>query len=86
MSSSAVRVSKLEKGRRASAVEAAIAETLFEQKDGIVNGMIREYRGRTVTHDYLMGAVGELTALENLRQALESAQRQAAAAGEEEFK
>ena len=78
-------INKIERGRAASVALDMVTEFLSEQRTSIIAKLISNYRGSSLTHDQIMGAVGELTALSNLESDLSSAQRQGYTASEMEF-
>lgn len=79
------RRASIQEGQRAAAVEAAIGEMVATQVDNIIARIIQTYRGGNATDRFLLGAAGELAALDKLMSTLDSAQRKASAAAEQEY-
>ena len=76
---------KMGEGQRAAAVMSAIDEVLAEQIHNKTVLLISHYRGGVINHDYILGAIAEISALDSLRSTLESRYRQGISAAQREL-
>lgn len=82
--SSADRLEKIEEGQRAGVIQDALIPYVTERKGRLLGKLISMYRGGQTGHDQVVGVMGELTALDDLIQELESKRRQGFIAQEKE--
>lgn len=74
----------IERGRQAVLIESVTGEFIASQEARLVTDLVRQYRGGTLSHDKMVGAVGGITALRDLVTELESEQRRATTAFQQE--
>lgn len=74
----------MEIGRRATAAAGVVGNYIREQHGRIIESMVRSYKASTLTHDKLIGQVGELSALADLISNITSDQRRGNTAAERE--
>lgn len=54
---------KIERASKAKLIRSELQERIFAQREIVIEGALREYRGGTLTTERLWGIVGELSAL-----------------------
>jgi hypothetical protein len=72
-------------GAQATVVAGAIYHSVNEQIELTVAQMVTHYRNGTLTHDLLVGKVGEIYALQTLMTNLENKQNRASLAAQKEY-
>lgn len=79
------RIAAIEEAKIASVAAAYLLAPVNRASEDIVQRMMKAYRSREMDHDFLVGCVGELTALSDLMKKLENATLQGEIAAEKEF-
>lgn len=69
-------IERMERGKQAAVVSGAIEEVLQDYEAVTLGHMKSLYRSGKTDHDLLVGKLGELVAMDNLRAELENRQRQ----------
>lgn len=69
-------IDRMERGKQATVVSAAIEEVLQDYEQSTLTMLRALYRSGKTDHDVLVGKLGELVAMDNLRSELETRQRQ----------
>lgn len=73
-------------GKHAAATLAFLQAPILELREQTITHLINSYRAGKTEHDRLVGAVAELTALDNIIRRMENLQRQGEISAEMEFK
>ena len=76
---------KIQKGMAATAVKTALQDTLYEQEQAIIHRMKSMYRSQELDPNRMISQVAQLCAIEDIRTALESQERQGYIAANKEF-
>lgn len=76
---------KIERAGRARLMRRELSDLVIEHRDRLVQRLIREYRGRTLTNDLLWGNVGALSTLDEVLEDIERDIHQGEVAAQEEF-
>ncbi len=79
------RLAKIDRGVEAGAAEAVIGPYIREAVENKLQLLIGSYRGKTLEHDEMVGAIAEISALRMLLSTIQSDQRQAERAAQEEY-
>lgn len=74
----------IEEGRQAVMAAGAIREEVNKQIEQTLASMIAHYRMGTISHDYLVGRLGEINGLQTLMSNLENKAQRGAVAMERE--
>lgn len=82
---SATNEAAIEEGQRAGVIQDAMLPYVQQAKAELVARLVAMYRSGDTAHDRVVGAMGELTALDNLIQELEYKRRQGFVAQEKEY-
>lgn len=62
----------IQKGHQAQTTLSQIADKLLDREEIVINNLIREYDGKTLSQLTMIGGIGELRALRGLQQDLHS--------------
>ena len=76
----------IEEGKLAAAAIAYLGAPVWEARENLVNHLIHMYRSGETSHDRLVGAIAELSALDRLMRNLGTVQRRGEVAAAKEFK
>lgn len=82
------RLEQIERGKTSSLIAAETEQRILEQQNDTIVKLMQFYRGmgdKGISHDVLVGLVGELVALDTFRNKLEYEQRQAETASRKEY-
>jgi hypothetical protein len=78
-------INKMERGREAAAIDALVKPYVQIRIDNITDQLVGFYRGGIMSHDIMVGKIGEITALLDMLSSLETMQRQGDAAAQQEM-
>lgn len=67
-----IREKKVEEGIRAAGARSVMLDILHEHEQSVLNKLISQYRGGTLTDENMRGCVGEIVALRALRDTLDN--------------
>lgn len=70
---------------RAAAVRGAVSAYIHDNINNLISNLVAHYRGGQLTHDMLVGKVGEMSALMSLLEQVHSDLRAGEAAREREY-
>lgn len=70
------RLRRMERGRGAMLAESIAAPYIEDMIRAAVNNLVSAQRGRSLEHDYMVAAIGGISALMALNDTLETEQRQ----------
>lgn len=85
MTSQERNIEAIEEGKAASLVESVAKEIVDGMIRGKVLGLISAYRARECDHDFMVGSIGEIAALEAFINELEYRQRRGHIAATKEY-
>ncbi len=75
----------MQRGGEATAMLGAVGEIIDDLARQAVSLMVAQYRQGAIEHDFIVGKVGEIAALQNIMVELEHRQRRGIAAAEREL-
>lgn len=78
-------IEKIEEGREAILARAAVRQLIDDQMRVAITLMIAEYRGGDIRHDFVIGKVAELAALEGLLAEFDAREQRGIVAANREF-
>jgi len=75
----------MEDGRNAAVIASIVQPYIKDRIDNCVIALVQDYRGRTLTHDLMLGKIAEMAALMDMISNLDSTQRQGEVAANREL-